>query len=210
MIAIIEYNAGNIRSVERACNHIGVDARITHDTKVIENASRIIFPGVGRAGAAMQSLRDNGLDVALKTAFDQGKPILVICIGAQLILDHSEEDDTPCLGLISGRTVRFRPADKQLKVPHIGWNNVRPTQPHPLLEHLGDDDEFYFANSYYPRPNDDSCCYASSHHGESFCAALGRKNLFATQFHPEKSGRVGLKLISAFSRWDGSLQPNAQ
>lgn len=206
MIAIIEYNAGNIRSVERACKYIGVEARVTSDSATVQQASRIIFPGVGRAKSAMESLQANRLDQVLKEAFTKGIPMLVICIGAQLILDYSEEDDTSGLKLIPGSAKRFQLADKQYKVPHMGWNAVKATQHHPLLEHVRPNDEYYFANAYYPSPTDSNDCFAVTDHGGPFCSALGRKNLFATQFHPEKSGRTGLEMLAAFSQWNGKLK----
>lgn len=155
----------------------------------------------------MAFLRQSGLDKVLKEVFAMGKPMLVICIGAQLILNYSEEDDTQCLGLIPGTTKRFVLDDPTLKVPHMGWNAVRPEVSHPLLAAgtTGDvaNDEYYFAHAYYPAPADDSHYYASSDHGGRFCSALGQDNLFATQFHPEKSGSAGLRLLAAFMQWDG-------
>lgn len=208
MIAIIDYNAGNVRSVQRAFTHIQADARITSDPAVVARADRILFPGVGRAGSAMRSIRQNGLDVTLKDAFAAGTPILMICIGAQLVLDYSAEDETECLGLIPGQACRFNFSDTNLKIPHMGWNQVQQVQPHPLLTSLHPEDECYFANAYYPAPMGAQHCYAVSDHGGSFCAALGRDNLFATQFHPEKSGQIGLELLASFMRWDGTILPS--
>ncbi len=207
MITIIEYRAGNIRSVERACAEIGVRAEISNDPRKTLGAESIIFPGVGAAPSAMAVLREAGLDTALRQAFRDGVPILGICLGAQIVLDRSEEGDQECLGLIPGATVRFRPPDRSLKVPHMGWNEVTATQPHPLLDGLREGDEFYFIHSYYPRPASDENVYAVTEHGGVFCAALGAGNLFATQFHPEKSGRLGLKLLERFASWDGTVPP---
>ena len=205
MITIIEYRAGNIRSVQRACAEIGVRAEISSDPGKTLGAESIIFPGVGAAPSAMAVLKEAGLDTALRRAFQDGVPILGICLGAQIILDRSEEGDKECLGLIRGSTVRFRPADRSLKVPHMGWNEVTATQSHPLLDGLLKGDEFYFIHSYYPRPDSDENVYAVTEHGGVFCAALGSGNLFATQFHPEKSGRLGLELLARFARWDGKV-----
>lgn len=204
MIAIIDYNGGNLQSVYRACAYLGTDSKITADVKIIRDAERIIFPGVGRAAPVMSSFREQGLVTVLKEALAQGKPVLAICIGAQLILDYSEEDDTQGLGLIAGCARRFQ-ATVSLKVPHMGWNEVKQVRAHPLLDHLQPQDECYFANAYYPAPTDESCCYATSDHGIAFCSALGKDNLFATQFHPEKSGTIGLTLLDAFTRWDGRV-----
>jgi glutamine amidotransferase len=202
MITIIDYNAGNIRSVLRACAEIGVSASVTSDPTRIIKAERIIFPGVGAAPSAMKYMEKTGLDAALKQAFEAGIPILGICLGAQIILDSSEEGSQKCLGLMPGATVRFRTGDKRLKIPHMGWNEVRVVRPHPLLAGIGAGDEFYFIHSFHPRPAEEKDIYAVSDYGYDFCAALGRRNLFATQFHPEKSGRLGLELLTRFAGWE--------
>ncbi len=205
MITIVDYNAGNIRSVERACAEIGVPAVVSSDAAEVVTAERIIFPGVGAAPSAMGSLRRTGMDKALRRAFESGTPILGICLGAQIILDSSEEGEQKCLGLIPGRTVRLRLRDKLLKIPHMGWNEVRVVQPHPLLEGIEEGDEFYFIHSYYPQPAGEENIYAVTDYDGDFCSALGYRNLLATQFHPEKSGRLGLKLLERFARWDGTM-----
>lgn len=205
MITIIDYNAGNIRSVQRACAEVGVQAIVTSDPTKVARAERIIFPGVGAAPSAMEYLRKKGLDAALVKAFEGGIPILGICLGAQIILDSSEEGNQKCLGLVPGKTVRFRLKDKLLKIPHMGWNEVTVVQPHPLLDGIQPGDEFYFVHSFYPQPADKKDVYAVSSHGGDFCSALGSRNLFAMQFHPEKSGRLGLRLLERFARWDGTL-----
>jgi len=205
MITIIDYNAGNIRSVRRACVEIGADARITRDPKEITGAERVIFPGVGAAPSAMSYLKEAGLDTAIKDVFKAGVPVLGICLGAQIVLGKSEEGNTPCLGLVPGATVRFRLKDKRLKIPHMGWNEVRVVKPHPLLDGIEPGDEFYFVHSYYPQPTDKENIYAVAEYGGDFCCALGYRNIFATQFHPEKSGRLGLELLARFARWDGRV-----
>jgi glutamine amidotransferase len=205
MITIIDYNAGNIRSVQRACAEVGVPASVTSDPAAVARAEKIIFPGVGAAPSAMAYLEKTGLDKAIKSAFNTGVPILGICIGAQIVLDSSEEGPQKCLGLVPGKTVRFRLKDRRLKIPHMGWNEVTVTQSHPLLEGIQPGDEFYFVHSYYPQPADKKNVYAIASHGGEFCCALGSKNLFATQFHPEKSGRLGLQLLERFARWDGNV-----
>ncbi|MFA5309756.1 MAG: imidazole glycerol phosphate synthase subunit HisH [Dehalococcoidales bacterium] len=203
MITIIDYNAGNIRSVLRACAEVGVKAAITGDPQAVALAEKIIFPGVGAAPSAMAHLQKTGLDAALKNAFNAGVPVLGICIGTQIILDSSEEGPQKCLGLVAGQTVRFRLRDKTLKIPHIGWNEVKVVKAHPLLEGIKPGDEFYFVHSFYPRPAQQENVYAVAEYGGDFCCALGYKNLFATQFHPEKSGRLGLEFLGRFARWEG-------
>lgn len=204
MITIVDYNAGNLRSVKRACDAVGIESVLSRDPDAVVRASRVIFPGVGAAKSAMDTLRTSGLDEAIVAAVKKGTPTLGICIGAQIVLDRSEEGDVPTLGLIEGATVRFRPTDSRLKVPHIGWNEVHVVQKHPLLEGIEPGDEFYFVHSYYPSPKDAARVYATADYGGAFCCALGQGNLFATQFHPEKSGPLGLALLERFSKWPGT------
>jgi imidazole glycerol-phosphate synthase subunit HisH len=203
MITIIDYNAGNIRSVQRACAEAGAKAVTTSDPKVVAKAAKIIFPGVGAAPSAMEYLQKTGLDIALKNAFIAGVPILGICLGTQIVLESSEEGPQKCLGLVPGKTVRFKLKDKTLKIPHMGWNEVKVLKPHPLLDGIKPGDEFYFVHSFYPQPAAKENIYAVTGYGRDFCCALGYKNLFATQFHPEKSGRLGLELLKRFTRWEG-------
>jgi glutamine amidotransferase len=204
MITIIDYNAGNIRSVLRACGEVGSKATITSDPAAVAGAEKIIFPGVGAAPSAMAYLKKTELDKALTGAFRSGVPILGICLGAQIVLESSEEGPQKCLGLVPGKTVRFRPKDKTLKIPHIGWNGVRAVNPHPLLDGVKTGDEFYFDHSFYPKPDDENNIYAVTDYGGDFCCALGHKNLFAVQFHLEKSGRLGLEMLARFVRWKGN------
>ena len=205
MLAIIDYGAGNIGSVQRACAETGIASVITTDPADLKKAERIIFPGVGAAASAMENLTRTGLGEAIKQAFLAGTPILGICLGAQVCLDRSEEGDTTCLGLIAGTTVRFKLQDKSLKIPHIGWNSVKVIQPHPLLAGIDKEDEFYFVHSYYPQPAKPENIYAVSDYGGEFCCAVANKNYFAVQFHPEKSGRFGLEMLQRFARWDGNI-----
>ena len=206
MLAIIDYGAGNIGSVQRACAETGIQSVITSNPDDLKNAERIIFPGVGAAPTAMENLRRTRLATALKQAFESGVPILGICLGAQVVLNRSEEGDTPCLGLIRGATVRFKFSDKSLKIPHMGWNAVKVVQHHPLLEGIDNEDEFYFVHSYYPQPENRDNVYAVADYGGDFCCAVGYKNLFAVQFHPEKSGRLGLQLLQRFAKWNGKVE----
>ncbi len=201
-LVIVDYNAGNLRSVERACVAAGLAPQVLSDPDKIRKAERIVFPGVGNAQSAMQTLRESGMDEALTDALRSGTPILGICVGAQLILDRSEESKVDCLGWIPGVARRFRFDDPDVKIPHIGWNEVKPKTTHPLLKDLSPGDEFYFVHAYHPVPDDAGCVQAvTDYHGE-FCCALGKDNLFAAQFHPEKSGRLGLSLLERFSRWE--------
>jgi len=204
VLTIVDYDAGNLRSVQRACAAVGLASEFTQDADRVARADKVIFPGVGHAKTAMDTLVRTGLREAVLAAFARGAPILGICVGAQLVLDGSDEGPTPGLGLVRGRTRRFQLSDAALKVPHMGWNQVTPLRSHPLLAGVAPGDEFYFVHSYYPAPDDTACVYATSEHGTNFCCALGRDNLFATQFHPEKSGRLGLALIERFARWDGT------
>jgi glutamine amidotransferase len=201
---IIDYDAGNLRSVQRACREVGVEAEITADPDRLRQADRIIFPGVGAAGSAMRSLRARGMDQALKEAIAAGTPVFGICLGLQISLDHSEEGDTPTLGLIPGEVSRFAFDRPELKIPHMGWNEVRVVKPHPLLEGLEPGDELYFVHGYYPRPQRPEDTYAVTDYEIDFACALGRDNYFGMQCHPEKSGRVGLNVLARFARWNGT------
>jgi imidazole glycerol-phosphate synthase subunit HisH len=204
MITIVDYNAGNLRSVKRACDAVGIAAEFTQDADRVARADRLIFPGVGHAKTAMDTLVRTGLADAVKHVVARGVPVLGICVGAQLALEASEEGPTPALGFFPGVTRLLKPGDPRLKVPHMGWNAVRVEQPHPLLRHLGSADELYFVHSYFLDPTDSKHVYATTEHGQRFCCALGRDNLFATQFHPEKSGKIGLQVLTNFATWAGT------
>jgi len=204
MVVIIDYDAGNLRSVERACHEVGIAASISADPEAVLRAERIIFPGVGAAGSAMKSLTARGLDQALKTAIAGGTPVLGICLGLQISFDHSEENDQRTLGLLPGRVRRFAFERQDLKIPHMGWNEVRVVKPHPLLAGIEPGDEFYFVHGYYPDPARPEDVYAVTDYEVEFACALGRDNYFGMQCHPEKSGRVGLRVLERFAGWDGS------
>jgi glutamine amidotransferase len=200
-VAIIDYQAGNLTSVQRALAHLGQAAEVTADPAVIAAADRVIFPGVGAAGSCMANLRAAGLDQALQHVIAAGKPLLCICVGMQLLFASSEEDGgVACLGLVPGAVRRFRPADRSLKVPHMGWNPVRWEHPDPLWDGIANDSPFYFVHSYYCDPAAGVAPLVTSDHGQRFCAGLRHGNLAAFQFHPEKSGPVGLKLLGNFLR----------
>ena len=200
---IVDYDAGNLRSVQRACREVGLEAAICADPELLRRAQRVIFPGVGAAGSAMRSLIGRGLDEALREVIDLGTPVLGICLGLQISLDYSEENDTHTLGLIAGSVRRFKFDRPELKVPHMGWNEVRPVRKHPVLDGIEPGDEFYFVHGYYPVPEDPQCVLAETDYEQVFASAIGKNNYVATQFHPEKSGRVGLRLLSNFAKWDG-------
>ncbi len=204
MIHIVDYDAGNQTSVKRALDHLGVASVITSDSEELVQAERIIFPGVGHAHSALETLHERGLDEALRSAWVRGTPILGICVGCQILLTGSEETDLPCLDIIGGRCLRFQPDDSTLKVPHMGWNALRVDRTHPLLRHVRPGDEVYFVHSYYPAPADERDVLATTRYGVEFAAVIGRRNIVATQFHVEKSGPVGLKILGEFVHWDGN------
>ena len=199
MIAIIDYGAGNLTSVERAVAYLGYDAKITADAEAIMSSEMVIFPGVGAAGATMDNLNAHGLSDVLKTCYKTGKPMLGICIGIQILFDYSEEGDTECLGILPGVVDKFE-ATPQLKVPQIGWNEVHQTESHPIFEGVPNPAHFYFVNSYYPIPAQPTAVIGKTTYGVEFCSVVARQNLIATQFHLEKSGRVGLKMLGNFLR----------
>ena len=207
MIAIVDYRAGNLTSVQLAFQALKADAQITSDPGVILASERVVFPGVGAAGSAMRHLNDLGLTAVLKEVASSGKPFLGICLGTQILFDFSEEDGgTPTLGILSGRVPRFRPANRWDKVPQIGWNQVKIVRPHPLLDGVSDGAEFYFVHSFYPAPSDPTLAVGTTDYaGATFASMVGRDNVAATQFHPEKSGRIGLRLLKNFLTWNPKL-----
>jgi glutamine amidotransferase len=203
VVVVIDYQAGNITSVVRSLKALGVESTVTEGPEAVREAPRIIFPGVGAAGEAMATLKSRGLDQALQAAFRRGTPILGICLGAQIVLDYSEENDTFCLGLLPGRT-RALPRGAGLKVPHMGWNRVDFRGSHPVFTGLPTTAEYYFVHSFYPNPAETAMVMGVTDHGISFPSAVGWRNLVATQFHPEKSGRFGLKILENFLAWGGT------
>jgi glutamine amidotransferase len=212
MIAIVDYKAGNLTSVARALNHLGFECQITSEIHTIRNADRIVFPGVGSAGQAMKDLRKMGLDRAIRDFYESGKPFLGICLGAQIILEVSEENQTTCLGLIPGRVKRFplplrSPAGETLKVPHMGWNRVFMKRTHPLFHGVHPESEFYFVHAFFPAPRDAHATIGTTDYGFAFATVIGKQNLVAVQFHPEKSGPPGLIVLKNFCCWDGELHP---
>jgi glutamine amidotransferase len=164
---------------------------------MILGADKVIFPGVGAARATMDNLNAGGLSAVLRQVYESGKPMLGICIGIQILFNHSEEEDTPCLGILPGLVKKFE-ATPTLKVPQIGWNEVYQTQSHPIFQGVPNPAHFYFVNSYYPIPQDTSYVIGKTTYGVEFCSAVAYENLVATQFHLEKSGRIGLKMLDNF------------
>ncbi len=212
MIAIVDYGAGNLTSVLRAVSFLGFESVITAEPEKILKADRIIFPGVGAAGSAMDGMRSRGIDIVMKKAFTIGTPMLGICVGCQIIMDKSEENNTDCLGFIPGVVKVFnrkmksdeksdRNEDNFLKVPHMGWNSLQIVKDHPLLKGIKQEDEFYFVHSYYPVPLNNKHIFGTTEYGISFASAIGENNLFATQFHLEKSGEPGLLILKNFCVW---------
>jgi glutamine amidotransferase len=208
MIAVIDYKAGNLKSVELALNKVGHPCRVTADPAEVVRAERIVFPGVGAAGKAMEELNGLGLSEAISASYHRGIPILGICVGAQVILETSEENRATCLGLIRGRVTRFPPdlvstQQERLKIPHMGWNELHILRNHPVLDGIRPRDEFYFVHSYYPVPAAEKQVLATTDYAIDFPSVIGEGNIIATQFHPEKSGPPGLRLLRNFCQWDG-------
>lgn len=203
MIVIVDYNAGNLTSVKRALDFLSIPNIISPDPEKIIRAEKVIFPGVGHAGSAMQTLRQRGLDEALHEVYKKGTPLMGICLGTQIILASSEETDSRCLGIIDGTCPKFVLTDRSLKIPHMGWDSIVVRREHPVLKDTATGDEFYFVHSFYPLPSDEADILAECEYEITFPAAIARDNLIATQFHPEKSGPAGLRILSNFATWDG-------
>ena len=196
-VCVVDYEAGNLKSVETALLALGARVTISARPEELRATDRLIFPGVGDAAAATSVLRERGLDEAIRAFVATGRPVLGICLGSQIVLDRSEENQATCLGLISGSARRF-PSDLGVKVPHMGWNQVVPTRDHPLFEGIPSGASFYFVHSYYPAPTDAATELARTEYGISFTSAVARDNLTAVQFHPEKSGPHGLRMLRNF------------
>jgi glutamine amidotransferase len=202
MLAILEYKAGNQTSVGRALNALGIPSAVTADPALLRDARGLIFPGVGAAGQAMRNLRESGVDLVLREAVAARKPLLGICLGCQILLDSSDENTTRTLGLVSGCCRRFDPAlrdqgDRPIRIPHMGWNSLRHKRPSPLLHGLPPDAQFYFVHSYYVECPPE-LIIATSVYGREFCTVYGYDGLWACQFHPEKSGLPGLRILENF------------
>jgi imidazole glycerol-phosphate synthase subunit HisH len=201
LIAIIDYGAGNIRSVSNAIACLGYQAVITSRSEDVLKAKAVFLPGVGAAGDTMASLNKLGLSDTIRRLAAEGRPLFGICIGLQVLFTGTEEGGWyECLNIIPGRVKKLPPG---LKIPHMGWNQVVQKLAHPIFEGVPDGANFYFVHSYYGQPEDKSVTAAETNYGISFCSALARGNLVATQFHPEKSGDLGLRIYDNFIRWAG-------
>jgi len=196
MIAIIDYGAGNLRSVVNAISRLGYEANVTTSPADVLKSQAVILPGVGAAADTMANLRQQGLDEPIRQFIAEGKPFLGVCIGMQVLLSDTEEGGNhQCLGIIPGRVRKFAPG---LKVPHMGWNQLEQKVAHPVFEGIADGANFYFVHSYYVEPDDKGMVAGETEYGIPFCSVIARDNLIATQFHPEKSGEVGLKIYDNF------------
>jgi glutamine amidotransferase len=189
-VAIVKYNAGNNRSVLNALERLGVSATVTDDPGLLQSADKVIFPGVGEASSAMNYLRQKKLDDTIRSLT---QPVLGVCLGMQLLCEHSEENDTQCLGIVPGRVRRF--ANTDLKVPHMGWNSVSEMNS-SLFDGVPDNSYAYFVHGFYVERSSDTV--ASTNYGTTFAAAMNYKNYYAVQFHPEKSGVVGEQILKNF------------
>lgn len=201
MTGIIDYNAGNISSVARALSSLGLEFSISKRPEELATAERLIIPGVGEAAFAMNQLKKSGYDSFIIDAAKKGIPILGICLGSQIVMDYSEEGNVDCLGLIPGKVRHFPdglPA-MGLKIPHMGWNNISYRKTDPLFSGIRENSDFYFVHSYYLDPSDIEDITGVAEYGIEFSCALNRKNIFALQFHPEKSGKQGLKILGNFA-----------
>ena len=202
MIGIIDYNAGNITSVERALKKLNIDYILSKNPEDLQKCDKLIFPGVGDAAYAMEELKKSGFDSFIKEKTAAKIPLLGICLGSQIIFQLSEEGNTPCLGLINGSIKHFYTIDaslkKQLKVPHMGWNNLEYHSECPILKNIPQNADFYFVHSYVICPEDKSVIKASADYGIKVPAVIQKENIFACQFHPEKSGQAGLTILENF------------
>jgi glutamine amidotransferase len=196
MIAIIDYGAGNLRSVVNAISKLGYQPEVTNSPADLLDAQAVILPGVGAAADTMKNLKRLGLANPIQRFVAQGRPFLGICIGLQVLFSGTEEGgDHECLGIIPGRVKKL---PEGLKIPHMGWNQVKQKVSHPIFEGIPDEANFYFVHSYYVEPDDKSLVAGETEYGIPFCSVIAKDNLVATQFHPEKSGEVGLKVYANF------------
>ncbi len=210
-LAIIDYGMGNLHSVLKSAEQVNQDKHtqivVTSDPKTVLAADKVIFPGQGAMPDCMKSLQAHGLDEAVQRSL-KNKPFFGICVGAQLLFELSEEGNTKSLGWCQGSVKRFAQplTDAQgriLKVPHMGWNNVRQSVAHSLFQHIAQDERFYFVHSYYFSPTDPGMILGTTDYPNAFASVIGKDNVFATQFHPEKSHHAGLAMMANFLRWDG-------
>ena len=199
MIAVIDYGAGNIHSIEKALETVGATVQVTDDPLVVAAAQAVVLPGVGSGGAAMARMTARGLDDAIRSATQQGKPFLGICLGMQLLADHHAEGEVGGLRLFRGEVRRIPHGPK---IPHMGWNQIIPQRSDlPIFAGIPSDAYFYFAHSYYVEPQDQSGVAAVTDYGSPYCSVIVTEQVWGTQFHPEKSGDVGLQLLKNFVKW---------
>ena len=194
-IAIVDYQAGNVRSVQKAFQKVGGQASITSDPDEVIRADALVVPGQGASDSSMIHMREKGLVEPIKEFIASGKPFFGVCLGLQLLMKNSEEGDEPCLGVLQGRTRRLPPGQK---IPHMGWNQVDFHIRHPVFDTIPDGSHFYFVHSYYADPDDKSVVACTTDYGVDFCSGAVRENVVAVQFHPEKSGALGLKIYKNF------------
>ena len=196
-VTVVDYESGNLRSVSRALEKAGAKPHVSGDPRVLLQADAVVLPGVGSGDSAMRGLRSRGLVEPLREFAASGRPFLGICLGLQLLMETTDEGNVPCLGIVHGKTRRL-PAG--LKVPHMGWNQVRLTREIPVFEGIPDNSDFYFVHSYYGEPCDEALVAGVTEYGVPFCSAMVRDSIVATQFHPEKSGPLGLRIYENFVR----------
>ena len=210
MIAIVDYGMGNLRSVSKAFDLQGYDVAVTRDPDVISSASGLVLPGVGAFGDCVRNLNEYGLTAPIVDYIESGKPFLGICLGLQVLFEESEESPgVPGFGVFRGKVVRFPEfKEEHLKVPHMGWNEILIKKHVPFLEGIPEKSWFYFVHSYYPVPEDESIIAVKAEYGFEFTAAVSKENVFASQFHPEKSSDLGLKLLSSFASVCGEKKRN--
>ncbi len=212
-LAVIDYGMGNLRSVSKALEHVAPELNVvvTDNAETIRSADRVVFPGVGAMRDCMEELEKRGLSQVVRDVATD-RPFFGICLGMQLLLERSEENGgTAGLGIIQGEVKQFPDplvesndeGNERLKIPHMGWNQVKQNNSHPMWSGIDDQSRFYFVHSFYAEPNNSDEIAATSHYGFDFACALHHNNLFATQFHPEKSQHVGLQLLKNFTQWDG-------
>lgn len=202
-VAVVDYDAGNTLSVTRALQKVGAKVDLTPDPERVAAADAVVLPGVGAFGDCVKKLRDRGMEAACQEAYKSGKPFLGVCVALQVFFGRSEESPgVDGLGIFPGTVVRFK--SDGLKVPHMGWNQLFLSREHPVLKGL-DGEAFYFVHSYYPEPEEPADVLGTTEYGVEFCAAAGRENLAAVQFHPEKSSRAGLMLYENFLSWAKKL-----
>lgn len=202
VIVIVDYGMGNLKSVEKAFMKIGAPVKVTQAPADIDMASAVVLPGVGAFADCMGNLREKGLLDAILKAIEKGKPYLGICLGLQILFEESEEfGPSKGLGIIPGRVKRFSFQDRTLKIPHMGWNSIKITKRSPILKAIPDDSYFYFVHSYYVEPSDASVISTITEYGHPFVSSIWKDNIMATQFHPEKSQALGLKLLESFAEF---------